>query len=60
MSSITEHPELAREGIQTRLIEIQAELDRIGNTVGMNKARVSLTEEKNELLDMLLDSLQPA
>src|SRR5690606_32927851 len=47
----------AKEAIKTRLTEIQAELDEIGATFGMNRRRLELNREKDELLDALLDLL---
>ena len=46
--------EINRTAIQKRLVAIQAELDEIGTTFGMNAQRVQLNREKNELLDQLL------
>jgi hypothetical protein len=42
-----------RARIHARLVEIQAELDLIGPTFGMQWRRNELTREKNELLDQL-------
>lgn len=41
------------EAIKARLTEIQAELDEIGNTFGMQQQRLELQKEKDELLDAL-------
>lgn len=46
-----------QEAIKARLTDIQAELDEIGTTFGMNRRRLELNREKNELLDALLDLL---
>ena len=46
--------ERSRSVIERRLTEIQAELDTIGSTFGMQWDRARLTREKNELLDQLL------
>lgn len=43
-----------REAIQERLTEIQADLDRIKGVFGMNRRRVELNREKDELLDALI------
>jgi hypothetical protein len=43
-----------RKTIERRLIEIQAELDHIGTTFGMQDERARLSREKDELLDRLL------
>jgi len=43
-----------REAIQERLTEIQAELDGIKGVFGMNRRRVELNREKDELLDALI------
>lgn len=40
--------------VHERLVEVQAELDDIGPTFGMQYRRTELTREKNELLDQLL------
>jgi hypothetical protein len=37
-----------------RLTAIVAELDRIGNTVGMNRKRLDLRAERDGLLDQML------
>ena len=46
-----------RASIERRLTEIQAELDEIGPTFGMQSRRAELTHEKNALLDQLLDGV---
>jgi len=46
--------ETGRSEIEARLVEIQAELDEIGPTFGMQWRRTELNREKNELLDQLL------
>lgn len=46
-----------RNTIERRLVEIQAELDRMGTTFGMQSERVRLSREKDELLDRLLSIL---
>jgi hypothetical protein len=43
--------------IKARLAAIQAELDQIGPTVGMQRRRVELRGEKDALLDELLSLL---
>jgi hypothetical protein len=46
--------ERAVAAVQVRLVEVQAELDDIGPTFGMQWRRTQLNREKNELLDQLL------
>jgi len=46
--------ETGRSEIEARLVEIQAELDEIGPTFGMQWRRTELNRQKNELLDQLL------
>ncbi len=46
--------ESSRLEIEERLSAIQAELDSIGPTFGLQARRSTLTREKNELLDQLL------
>lgn len=53
-SRVADALESSRLDIERRLTEIQAELDAIGPTFGMQARRSSLTREKNELLDQLL------
>jgi hypothetical protein len=40
--------------VRSRLVDVQAELDEIGPTFGMEWRRTALNREKNELLDQLL------
>jgi len=40
--------------VRARLVEVQAELDDIGPTFGMQWRRTELDREKNALLDQLL------
>ena len=51
---VTRAVERSRSAIERRLTEIQAELDEIGTTFGMQWDRVRLNREKDELLDQLL------
>jgi len=44
----------SRSAIERRLTEMQAEIDEIGTTFGMQWERVRLNREKDELLDQLL------
>lgn len=43
-----------RMAVQKRLTEVQAELDEIGTTFGLNAERARLRREKDDLLDQLL------
>ena len=51
---LAEALEHSRSQIERRLGEIQAELDDIGPTFGMQWRRTELNREKNDLLDQLL------
>lgn len=51
---VAEALERAVAAVHERLVEVQAELDDIGPTFGMQWRRTQLGREKNELLDQLL------
>ncbi len=51
---VVEALQLSRAEIERRLVEVQAELDEIGPTFGMQRRRSELNREKNDLLDQLL------